>query len=78
MKPEQYLTGNYKNRRIRMIVHESATHQMTVEFKLIQAPLRPSTRTRVHTITEAVKGPEIRNVKLYIKHDNRPNLRQKW
>ena len=26
-----------------MTVHEPATHQMTVEFKLLQVPLRPST-----------------------------------
>ena len=32
---------------------------------------------RVHTITEAVKGPEMQIVKIYIKHDNRPNLKQK-
>ena len=61
-----------------MIVHETATQQMTVEFKLLQVPLWPSIMNRVHTITEAVKGPEIKNVELYIKHDNRLNLMQKW
>ena len=55
-----------------MIVHETATHQMTVEFKLLQVPLWPSTMNQsfFHTITEAVKGPKIQNVKQYIKHDN--------
>ena len=59
-----------------MIVHETATHQVTVKFKLLQVPLWPSTMN--HTIKEAVKGPEIQNVKLYIKHNNQPNLKQKW
>ena len=27
---------------------------------------------------EAVNGPKIQNVKLYITNDNRPNLMQKW
>ena len=53
-----------------MIVHETATHQVTVEFKLLQVPLWPSTMNQSHTITEAVKGPEIQIVKLYIKHKN--------
>ena len=51
-----------------MIVHETAIHQMTVESKLPQ----------VQTITEAVKSPEIQNVKLFIKHDNRLHLLKKW
>ena len=70
----------YKN-RCGLIVYETVTNQMTVEFKLLQVPLQPSIMnqsTRVHTITEAVKGPQIQNVKLYIKHVNRPNLMQKW
>ena len=32
----------YKNRRCGMIVHETATHQMPIEFKLLQVPVRPS------------------------------------
>ena len=40
-----------------MIVPETTTHQMTVEFKLLQVPLWPSTMN--HIITDAVKGPEI-------------------
>ena len=53
-----------------MIVHETAAHQMTVKFKLLQVLLRPSTMNQSpYTITEAVKGPEKQNVKLYIKHD---------
>ena len=54
-----------------MIVHETAIHQITVESKLLQVPLWPSTMN--HTVTEAVKGPEIQNVKLSIKHHYRPN-----
>ena len=50
-----------------MIVHETATHQMTVKFKLLHVPYDPQQRTRVHTITEAVKGPEMQNVKQCIK-----------
>ena len=62
-----------------MIVHETATHQMAVEFKLLQVPLWPSTMNpSPYHITDAVKGPEIQNVKLYIKHDNRPDTMQIW
>ena len=32
----------------------------------------------VNSITEAVKGPEIQNVKLFIKYHNRPNVMQQW
>ena len=56
-----------------MIVHETAINQMTVEIKVQQIPLQSSITNRSHgTITEAVKGPK--NVKLFIKHENRPNL----
>ena len=41
-----------------MIVHETAIHQMAVEFKLLQVPLRHSTMNKSK---EAVKGPEIQN-----------------
>ena len=58
-----------------MIVHETAIHQMTVKSKLLEVPLQPSTMN--HAITEAVKGPEIPNVKLFIRHNNRPNLLKK-
>ena len=55
-----------------MIVNKTAMHQMIVESKLQQVPLWPSTMNQsyFHTITEAVKGPEIQNVKQYMKHDN--------
>ena len=33
--------------------------------------------TRVHTLTEAVKGPEMQIVKLYIKRNNQPHQMQK-
>ena len=55
-----------------MIVHETATHIMNFNFYRSHYGLQQL--TRVHIITEAVKGPEIQIVKLYIKHDNRPNL----
>ena len=48
-----------------MIVHETATHPVTVEYKHLQVLLRPSTMNQSPSITEAVKGPEIQNVKLY-------------
>ena len=57
-----------------MIVHGTAAHQITVDF--LQVLLRPSTMN--HTITETVKGPEIQNGNLYIIHDNRPNIMQKF
>ena len=56
-----------------MIFHETAIHQMTIEFKFLLVKLWSSIITRVHTITEAVKVPKIQNVKLFIKHYNRPN-----
>ena len=61
-----------------MIVHERATHQMTIEFKLPQVPLQPSSMNWSPYQNGALKGPEIQNVKLYIKHDNRLSLMQKW
>ena len=57
-----------------MIVHETATHQMTVEFKLLQDKLWPSTMIQSSYHTGSCKRPEIQNVKLYIKHDNRPKI----
>ena len=42
-----------------MIVDETAIHQITVEFKLIQVLLQPSIMNyRFHSITDAVKGPQ--------------------
>ena len=61
-----------------MIVHETATHQVSVEFKLLHIPLWPSTMNQSPYHNRSVKGPEMQIVKLYIKHDNRPNLKQKW
>ena len=58
-----------------MTVYETATHQMTVEFKLLQDPLWPLTMNR-SSYHNAVKGPKIQNVKLFIKHDSRPDLMQ--
>ena len=43
----------YKYRCV-MIVHETATYQITVEFSLLQVSLRPLTMT--NTLTEAVKA----------------------
>ena len=40
------LLTKYKNRRGGIIVHETATYQMTVELKLLQVPLRPSTMNK--------------------------------
>ena len=56
------------------IVHETATHQMTVEFKLIQVPLRPSTMNQSQYHNGSCKRP--RNTKCETTH-NRPNLFQK-
>ena len=52
LKGQKYI--NYKNRRWGMIVNKTATH-----YGLQQWP-------RVHTITEAVKGPEVQNLKLHL------------
>ena len=61
-----------------MIVPETATHQTTVEFKLLQVPLRPSIINQSPYHNGSCKKPRNKNVKLYIKHDNRPNLLQTW
>ena len=61
-----------------MIVHEIATHQVTAEFKLLQVPLWSSTMNQSPYHNESCNSPEIQNVKLYIKQNNRPNLKQKW
>ena len=57
-----------------MIVHETAIHQVTVEFKLLQVSIRPSTMNQSPYHNGSCKGPEIQ----IVKHDNRPNLKQKW
>ena len=57
-----------------MIVRKTPIQQMTVEFKLLQVPLRPSIMNQSSYHNRSVKGSEIQNVKLFIKHDNRPNL----
>ena len=44
-----------------MIVHETATYQMTEEFKLPQVPLRPSTMDKSQFHNESFKRP--RNTK---------------
>ena len=62
-----------------MIVHETANHQMTVKFKFLQLPLRTSIMNQSpYILTGAVKDPEVQNVKLFIKHDNRLHLLKKW
>ena len=53
-----------------MVVHGTAVHQMTVQFKLLQFQLRPS----IVNQDPNVKDPEIQNVKLFRKNDNRPIL----
>ena len=60
-----------------MIVHETATHQVTVGFKLLHVPLQPSTMDQSPHHNGSCKSPEIQIVKQFIKHDNRPNLKQK-
>ena len=60
-----------------MNVHETVIHQMIVESLLLQGPLRPPTMNQRQR-HKAVKGPEKQNVKLFMKHDNRPNLLKKW
>ena len=55
----QYL---YKNRRCGMIIHETAMHQTTVESKLLQFQLRPSTlwedQTGKYLMSPSIKMPE--------------------
>ena len=58
-----------------MIVHETAFHQITVEF-ILQVPLRPSIIHSPYQIN-SVKGPQTQSVKIFIKHDNRLNLPNK-
>ena len=57
-----------------MIVHEIAIHYMTVESKLLHVPLQPSTMDHSPHHNGSCKSPEIQNVKLFIKHDNRHYL----
>ena len=56
-----------------MIIHGIAIHQITVEIKLLQVPLRLSIMNQSPYHNKAVKGPKIQNVKLFIKHENRPS-----
>ena len=44
-----------------MIVHETATHQMTVEFKLLQIPLWPSTMNQSPYHNVSCKMPRNKN-----------------
>ena len=71
------LLNKNKNRKCGMIVHETATRKIAVELDFYRSQYGLQQWTRVLIITEAVKSPEIQNVKLYIKHNNRPNLMQK-
>ena len=64
----------YKNRSGGMIVHETAIHQMKVQFKLLQVPLWPSTMNQSPHHNRSCKSSEIQIVNLFIKHDNQPNL----
>ena len=43
-------------------VHETAIHRMTVEFNLIQVPLRPSTMNQNPYHNGSCKRPEKQNV----------------
>ena len=49
-----------------MIVHETATYQMIVEYNLQQVPFRPSTMNQSPYHMEAVKRP--RNTKCETIH----------
>ena len=62
----------YKNRRCDMIVHQPKDSRILTATCPITV-----LNNEVHTITEAVKENEKQNVKLFIKHDNRPNLLKK-
>ena len=53
-----------------MIVHETAIHQMTVEFQLLYTGPIMSFNNE----PEAVKGPQNKNKFETIKHDNLHNL----
>ena len=55
--------------RCGMIVHETATHQMTVEFKLLQVPLQPSTMNQSPYNNGSCKRP--RNTKCETIHKTR-------
>ena len=52
-----------------MIVLETAIHQMTVKFKLLQVTLWPSTMNQSPYRKGSCKRPRNTNVKQYIKHD---------
>ena len=67
------MTSNIKIGDVARLFMRQPSNQMTVEFKLLQVPLWPSTINQSPYHNRKVKGPEIQNVKLYIKHDNRPN-----
>ena len=46
-----------------MIVHKTATHQMTVEFKLLQVTLQLATMNQSPYHNRRCKRPKIQNVK---------------
>ena len=48
----------YKNRRCGKIVHETATDQVTLEFKLLQVPLLPSTMNQSPYHNGSCKRPQ--------------------
>ena len=58
-----------------MIGHETAIHKVTVELKLQQVPLQPSIMNlgRYHNVS-CKRPSKYKNLKLYIKHDHRPDL----
>ena len=60
-----------------MIFHETTIHQTTVESKLLQVPLRPSTINQSPHHNEICKRSRNINVKLFIKHENLTNLLKK-
>ena len=56
---EQLHYIQYKNFRCGMFVHETAIHQMTVKFKLLQVPLQPSIMNMSLYHIRTIKGPKI-------------------
>ena len=61
-----------------MIVHDTAIHRLT-QIKTSKGPITAfSNEPELIPLMEVVKGLEIQNVKLFLKHNNQHNLLKKW
>ena len=72
----------YKNMRCGMIVHDTATHQSTLEFKLLQVPLWPSIMNQNpyhnvsckrprNTKSETIQNGEQITINVWLNNDKR-------